>query len=635
MKSQGLSMIQMLDFRPDEGLIYLKGTRVLIMNADAMGTLRKELISTLGYERAKGFLIRYGWACGFNDALTIKEQYAWDNNLEWGKSGPVLHALEGIAHIDIEVLNVNPAERIFQIKCKATNSFEAEQHLRHFGTHDEPVCWMMIGYAGGYGSACEGERVFYKETKCIGKGDPYCEFIGKTMEEWGTDITDDLPYYDERKINEELETANRIIKKQHLQLQRALDIQEHLTNQVLSGEGLQGITKSLADNINGSVLVYDNRIRTLVSYIPESMLKYNLDRNIKEFVNNLMSSSIREQQYTILMTDKLPIYVDLVFNNQVYPSVFVPIVVKDEILGFITAVQRDKTDQDSIMAIKHSAGVYALELVKQKTIIDLEQLFHGEFLENLLLKTSSDESTLKIWALRLGHDISLGHNVIALGINYKKEDNGNLWINELWETINEFSKTHFPTILCGQLRNNLIFIKPYEDKSGKKNIIEFITRLREKIHMDFPQISVYLGISPVVNKIVDFPKSYSQALRALDIVMTFSKQDGDIFYEDLGSLALLFEANNKQELLEFMERKLSALIKHDKKYSSELLKTLEQYLDNKSIRETSKESALSVSGLKYRLNKIKELGYDLQSQQERLDLRLALNIWKLRELNEQ
>ena len=40
--------------------------------SSAFGTLRQELINTLGLPRAKGFLLRYGWNCGVSDSFKGK-----------------------------------------------------------------------------------------------------------------------------------------------------------------------------------------------------------------------------------------------------------------------------------------------------------------------------------------------------------------------------------------------------------------------------------------------------------------------------------------------------------------------------------------------------------------------------------
>ena len=53
------SILEFLEISPAK--IMKKGERFLLLNTSAMGTFRKDLISMLGSERAKGFLIRHGW----------------------------------------------------------------------------------------------------------------------------------------------------------------------------------------------------------------------------------------------------------------------------------------------------------------------------------------------------------------------------------------------------------------------------------------------------------------------------------------------------------------------------------------------------------------------------------------------
>ncbi|TCX51684.1 XylR N-terminal domain-containing protein [Dehalobacter sp. 14DCB1] len=630
MKANNLKMSEILDFSTEQGKIFIKGTRVLIKNADAMGTLRKDLISTLGFERAKGFLIRYGWACGFNDALALKGKFDWENDYEWIMSGPVLHGLEGVGRIDIQTIRVSPEERNWLIKARFINSFEAEQHLRFFGTHDRPVCWTLIGYASGYASACFfPERVYYKEIKCIGKGDPYCECVGKTLDEWGDEISSELPYYEEQKINEELEAANIRIQQQHLHLQKILDIQEQLTNTVLNGQGLEGITKTLADIINGYILVFDNKIQTLVSSDFHKMPGEILKKMIEEFFWELMRCPSKKKKSDTLMIKKEPLWTTFKIENQNYDVVFVPIVVRYETIGLIVAVQLDGAINEFILDIQHVANAYALELIKQKTIVDLEQQYRGEFLESLFSENISSKENVKAWAFRLGHDISERHIVVVMRADsvLKKEIN-----SEIFELIYNFLNFSYPSVLCGQLKDKVIFLLPNRKFEGRKNIEDFIICLKQKLGTYSNKICIFIGVGQATSEFSDYSRSYHQAVRALEIGRMFEKDNEAIFYDELGSLALLFESNNKQELLDFMERTLAPLIKYDAKFNGELIKTLGQYLNNENIQKTSKEYALSVSGLKYRLNKIKDLGYDLKSQQRRFDLRLALSIYKMKQM---
>ena len=72
-----LHLAELLDFRPDQGIIRLHDQRVVIVSAAAMGLLRKELIDTLGLETARRVAIRFGFADGY---LYTGKPGWYDNN---------------------------------------------------------------------------------------------------------------------------------------------------------------------------------------------------------------------------------------------------------------------------------------------------------------------------------------------------------------------------------------------------------------------------------------------------------------------------------------------------------------------------------------------------------------------------
>ena len=47
-------LAELVDFRPDQGIIRLHEQRVVLLSAAAMGLLRKELIDTLGHSKPPG-----------------------------------------------------------------------------------------------------------------------------------------------------------------------------------------------------------------------------------------------------------------------------------------------------------------------------------------------------------------------------------------------------------------------------------------------------------------------------------------------------------------------------------------------------------------------------------------------------
>ena len=178
-----LKLLELLTVDDAAGTLHFAHRRMLLFDADAMGLLRKELIETLGLERARRILTRFGYACGYRDALTSREVVDWSNLAEWWAAGPRLHTLEGVVGVHVRRAKIDKAHRTFDVEAEWHNSYEAEQHRTHIGLSDTPVCWTLTGYASGHSTAVFGREVFYYEQACVGKGDACCRVIGRAADE--------------------------------------------------------------------------------------------------------------------------------------------------------------------------------------------------------------------------------------------------------------------------------------------------------------------------------------------------------------------------------------------------------------------------------------------------------------------
>ena len=129
-----LHLAELLDFRPDQGIIRLHEQRVVILSAAAMGLLRKELVDTLGLETARTrSLLRFGFADGYHDAVNLRDRSKWTNPLDGLRAGAMLHTLEGIVRADVRRLEHDAATGRFEEEVVWHDSYEAEQHVHHYG----------------------------------------------------------------------------------------------------------------------------------------------------------------------------------------------------------------------------------------------------------------------------------------------------------------------------------------------------------------------------------------------------------------------------------------------------------------------------------------------------------------------
>jgi DNA-binding NtrC family response regulator len=171
-------------FCPETGQIWLHEHRMLLVHAEAQALLRKELIDSLGMERARGLLTRMGYASGLRDAELARTRAEDCSDIEAFMTGPKLHTLEGIVHVTPVRLELDRASAKFYGEFLWENSWEGQWHRHHYGIHSEPVCWTQIGYACGYTSAFMGRPILYKEVECVGMGHNNCRIVGKPVEEW-------------------------------------------------------------------------------------------------------------------------------------------------------------------------------------------------------------------------------------------------------------------------------------------------------------------------------------------------------------------------------------------------------------------------------------------------------------------
>jgi hypothetical protein len=190
-------------FCPETGQIWLHEHRMLLVHAEAQALLRKELIDSLGMDRARGLLTRMGYASGLRDAELARTRAENCSDLEAFMTGPQLHTLEGIVRVTPVRIELDRASASFYGEFLWENSWEGQWHRHHYGIHSEPVCWTQIGYACGYTSAFMGRPILYKEVECVGMGHGNCRIVGKPVEEWD-DAAEHMRYFRPEAIADQL-----------------------------------------------------------------------------------------------------------------------------------------------------------------------------------------------------------------------------------------------------------------------------------------------------------------------------------------------------------------------------------------------------------------------------------------------
>lgn len=196
---------KLLRFEPDEGRIWLGEERMVLLRSSELRGLRRELIDSLGMDRAKGLLIRMGYIAGQQDADTAKKIRPNAPLFDVFAVGPQAHMLTGQVKVSPVKLELSEERGTFHGIFEWQNSFEAEIFLAEYGVSYEPVCWTQIGYASGFTSRFVGHQILFRELGCAGCGEKVCRIEGRLVEDWD-DSEDLLRYYRPVRIADQLFT---------------------------------------------------------------------------------------------------------------------------------------------------------------------------------------------------------------------------------------------------------------------------------------------------------------------------------------------------------------------------------------------------------------------------------------------
>lgn len=608
---------EMLKYLPESGQI--------------LSTLRNNLISVLGMDRAKGFLLRYGWDCGesFSNHLKRKDAYNSFTLEDLFKSGSQIHGSTADLGISVTKLKVNPETKEYYSEGYWKYSREAEIHLKNFGLSDEPVCFTLIGYAGGYVSCILGKQVIFKEVECRGKGDPHCHWVAKPVDDWGDEIQKELPYYKEENLGQELDRAFIRIEEQKEVFKKALKISEKLSNAILNNCGLQGLLSFMEKEMNVLVTLEDVHLKLIKSSSAVEMNELHSEfvkKELKKFVHCASPS-----KKTILLKNPPA------EGKEFYKRLASPIFLRNKLFGFVSFLKKagDFTELDYLM-IERASSVCAIQILNETSAFENEQRLKEELLNGIFQGEFPQEDL--IYRLKLmGYNIEQPQYVFVFHIEKDHHPRQLLddpfmdfkkgFVEQLYNTI-ERRKTN---CIISTRVNQIIAVIPDEFVRQFPSLVTCGTWLFNQLFPKSNHFEVILGMSTLCQKVRDLKKGLVEAEKTISMMSLSKSQVKVKSFKELGAIAKFIEPGNFSEIKIFAHHLLDEINVYDEKYDSGLLSTLYWYIENNGhMKNTAKDMRVSLGSVRYRLNRIQEIGgFDLSTSQGFFDAHVAVQVFLL------
>ena len=602
-----LDVTKLINIQPESG-IFLNAQRVIMMDADSLGTLRRDLITALGIERTKGFLLRYGWNCGMQYAKHLKSTFSFSTKLEWLEYGPKIHEITGNAIVKLVNMKFDPITNDFYSEGHWYNSYEAEQHIKYFGKHHESICYTLLGFAGGYVSSHLGRKIIFKEVKCLGKGDSHCHWVAKSVEDWGQEIVSELPFYEEKNLGRELDKAYLRIENQNEMFKKVLTINEELSKVLLRREGLLSIISVLGKHLEMTVTIEDINFNLMEVY--GQFKKHELSKfiktpmeKVKKTINNLIENKL---------TVHLSIPEQFGWRHERLIS---PIIVNKEVLGYISLIKEfGEFNEMETISLERTSTISSIQLLNEQINIEREQKIKGDFLDELLNgNTKMEDLTYRMKLF--GYNLNQPHYIYLFRLE-QHEFTQTYMESKFIELKKAIADTIYNKIssmgqncLVSNKLNEIIALIPVEIiEKVNLDAVGYGKTLIEKLQNKYEETSITLGISSICQSLKDYKSCYDEARKTIEVLKLKNENTKVLSYEQLGLIAKLISHQNNNEMKNYALELLGDIKKYDDKNDSELLKTLYYYLDNQcNLLETSRKMIMSPGAIKYRLKRIQEL----------------------------
>ena len=128
--------------------------------------------------------------------------------------------LEGIVRADVRRVEYDEQTGRFEEEVRWHDSYEAEQHVHHYGKSSTPVCWSLVGYSSGFASACLGKEIYFREMTCAGQGERHCSAIGRDADSWGAEGESIRADFQAASLGHEVERLREAVGKRLKELDR-------------------------------------------------------------------------------------------------------------------------------------------------------------------------------------------------------------------------------------------------------------------------------------------------------------------------------------------------------------------------------------------------------------------------------
>jgi purine catabolism regulator len=347
-------------------------------------------------------------------------------------------------------------------------------------------------------------------------------------------------------------------------------------------------------------------------------------KNIKDKLIYLENEQFVNAENLQLVVDGIKIEQDNYIINRIKAG--------NNSFGYLMVVECNRKDENILVALNQASLLLASEFHKNRAILEKEKNYLNSFIREMLENNISSKTEAVNKAKSFGWELEFPQVIIDLKLLVQdekiKRENYEKLIEEktLENIISKKINIELRKIKSAHIDDSLIIFVNVGSFEYNKEILMNIatTILNELKYMG----KIGIGISKRIEKINELPLAYKEAKNGIEIGKALNKDSFLIHYEDFRVINLIKEIKDITLLKNYVNEKLGKLIEYDNSHDLSLMNTLKGVLDtNFNLQKTAKNMYIHYNTLRYRMEKLRELGINIDDGFEIGEIVLAYNIY--------
>ncbi|MFJ2671281.1 PucR family transcriptional regulator [Streptomyces sp. NPDC087525] len=288
---------------------------------------------------------------------------------------------------------------------------------------------------------------------------------------------------------------------------------------------------------------------------------------------------------------------------------------RGEILGTVSLVDpHGAAGEREEFTLGHACDALALEMAHLRSLAEMELRLRRELVDDLI--TGTDDESAFARAAAVGHDLHGAQHLVAVGWTGLTADDA------------------FVQAVAGAAAG-LGLRALVARRSGRAVLVVQGRPKGEELYLAVSQElgsrAGAIGLGSRCDSPAEIPRSYQEALRALEVRQRSRVPHGATSFDDLGLYRIIGTGDDYREIEGYVREWLGPLLDYDAAHRGDLVRTLSQYFEAGGNYDGA-ASALGIhrSTLRYRLQRMREIGgHDLSDVETRLNLHVATRVWKV------